>query len=221
MPPTRPPRQEAPPQELNLAPIMNMVIILIPMLLLSVVFMEVSVIEISSPSLCSASCGDTTHRKPLNLSVHVTTRGFEITAYGERLPPEPGCDPQGREAVCLRDGQDARADIDAARGLLARGEREAGERALAEVTRRYDWRRLYNVISRLEAAHELDAPPAHREHKLSLSAASQVPFVMLVRVMDVTRYRLSKPRYETDEAFWGASTLDEPLLPIVSLAVVR
>lgn len=38
-------------QDLNLAPIMNMVVILIPLLLLSVVFVKVAVINITAPKL--------------------------------------------------------------------------------------------------------------------------------------------------------------------------
>ena len=42
-------RVEEDSQELNLAPIMNIVMILIPLLLLSTVFMKAGVINISSP----------------------------------------------------------------------------------------------------------------------------------------------------------------------------
>lgn len=83
----------------NLIPFMNLMTVLIPFLLLSAVFVKISILNSSLPSSVSAedSPADQPDKPPeedkprLNLSVAITVRGFTIMGSGAVLPgPEPG-----------------------------------------------------------------------------------------------------------------------------------
>ena len=72
--------------ELKLMPLMNIIIALIPMLLLSAVFLEVKVIETSLPrDADAATAAVPAATPPLDLAVHV--RGDVYVIEGHGLPP--------------------------------------------------------------------------------------------------------------------------------------
>ncbi|MGM0574831.1 MAG: biopolymer transporter ExbD [Myxococcota bacterium] len=78
--------------ELNLAPIMAILVILIPMLLYAFSFFEVKVQAVSAPRMGSSKAkqADEDEKKPLNLTVLITSEGFvvkqqaELTAEAEK-----------------------------------------------------------------------------------------------------------------------------------------
>lgn len=72
------PRPEGP-EELNLVPLMNLVVCLIPMVLLGMSMVKVGVIETQAPRFvngCRGDCGD--GAVPLNLALHVTDDAIEL-----------------------------------------------------------------------------------------------------------------------------------------------
>jgi len=72
--------------DLKLMPLMNIIIALIPMLLLSAVFLEVKVIETSLPRDADASAAAAVPATPpLDLAVHV--RGDVYVVEGHGVPP--------------------------------------------------------------------------------------------------------------------------------------
>jgi biopolymer transport protein ExbD len=187
-------------QDLNLAPIMNMVIILIPLLLLSVVFLKVGVINITAPKLSvgppSAEPPDE-DKKPLNLTVAVSASGFRIGAEGGVLPARGGCPPDG-PTICL-----AKKDVDVsgrfsdARTMMAAGDISKGEKVMEQGLQAYDWRELYNALSKIKT----EFPD---ETVVNLSADPDIPFSAIVRTMDVIRYKLQKDSFDSDADFWGS-----------------
>lgn len=187
-------------QELNLAPIMNMVVILIPLLLLSVVFVEVAVINITAPKLSMGPQSDTPpeeEKKPLNLTVTVAPNGFRIAAEGGNWATAPGCPPDG-PTVCLKDaGVDVSAKFATARQKVGGGDVQGGEEALEEGLAAFNWRMLYNELSKIKARYP-------EETVMNVAADQDVPFGAIVRLMDVARYQLDKDTYDADKAFWDA-----------------
>ena len=89
--------------ELNLAPIMNLVMILIPLLLLSVVFEQMGVINVSSSnSLVSSELPEPKDpAEKLSLTIGVSPNGFTIAAKDKVLPPLEGCAKKG-PTVCVK-----------------------------------------------------------------------------------------------------------------------
>ena len=76
---------------LNIIPVMNLMIILIPALLLMASFVQLAVINVAAPQIGS---GDPQERDqeddepPLNLTITVTELGFTIAGSGAVLPGE-------------------------------------------------------------------------------------------------------------------------------------
>ena len=67
--------------ELNLTPMMNLISLLIPCLLISMVFVEIATINVTAPAIGSASDGDPPEKPdkpPLNLVVTITDKGYHI-----------------------------------------------------------------------------------------------------------------------------------------------
>ncbi len=207
--------------ELNLAPIMNIVIILIPLLLLSVVFVSASIINIHVPTLCGvsacdASDKDTPTAPPLNLTVAIGHKGFELAARAAPLPPIEGC-PSDGPTICLRDTQADTADLfGQARRAIDSGDRAQGQAILDRALEQYDWRRLYNTLHQLK----VDNPD---ESIVSVSASSDVPFAAVVRLFDTARVRLKSGHYDSVAAFWKAPrhTEDPRMFARPTLSIVR
>jgi biopolymer transport protein ExbD len=72
--------------EMNLTPMMNLISILIPVLLVSTVFVEIAVINISAPAIGSSPTDedkpDKPDKPPLNLTITVTDQGFTLAGSG-------------------------------------------------------------------------------------------------------------------------------------------
>ncbi|RVU42299.1 hypothetical protein EA187_17075 [Lujinxingia sediminis] len=193
------------PQDIDLAPMMNLVIILIPMLLLSVVFMEVSVINVTMP-LGGATTSHRTEpeddKQPLNLAISMTAQGFYITAAGTKMQPMPGC-PTGGPSICLEDDSvDPGARFEESRRLYASSDKIRGEEVLLEGLGAYNYRELYNRLSTIKNEFP-------EETTVTLTADAELPFALTTRVMDVVRFRLEEDSYDNNEDFWAAKPRTE------------
>lgn len=187
------------PDDPNLAPFMNLVIILIPMLLLSVVFLEVAVINVTMPLGGSATTDDPDEddKESLDLAIAMSPNGFYVTAAGSLRQPIEGCPTQG-PTICLSDDSvNVQERFEEARRMMADGNETAGEQVMEEGLQAYNYRELYNMLSGFKA----DFP---EETTVRLTADENMPFALTVRVMDVSRYRLTDDSYHSDEDFWKA-----------------
>ena len=185
--------------ELNLAPIMNMVVILIPLLLLSVVFLKVGVINISTPQLSMGPPSDTPppEEEPLNLTVAVNEKGFRIAATGALLPEMAGCPVPG-PTICLeQQSVDVGKQFGEARKKFASGDVQGGELALTTALNAYNWKELYNQLVRIKNQYK-------DETVVKISADPDIPYAAVVRVIDVARYKLEKDSYSKTSEFWAA-----------------
>jgi biopolymer transport protein ExbD len=185
--------------ELNLAPIMNMVVILIPLLLLSVVFLQVGVINITAPKL---SIGPSTDQpppedEPLNLTLTLEEKGFRIAAKAAVLPQRPGCPPG--PTICLEDQKVKTGDkFKSARGKFEKGDLQGGEKELKEAMAAYNWRELYNELVKIKKQYP-------DESVINITADPEMPYAMVVRAMDVARFKLSKESFSKSSEFWAAT----------------
>lgn len=209
-------------QDLNLAPIMNMVVILIPLLLLSIVFLQVGVINITAPKLSMGPPSDTPppdEEPPLNLTVAINAKGFRIGATGAVLPEMAGCPVPG-PTICLENQSvDVGAKYTKARSDLAAGNVGQGEAELAAALGAYNWKELYNQLVRIKTQYK-------DETIINISADPDVPYAAIVRVMDVARFKLDKEAYSKSSEFWSAQyakggTGYEELFPDPVLSVAQ
>jgi biopolymer transport protein ExbD len=192
-------RSELETPELNLAPIMNMVVILIPLLLLSVVFLKVGVINITAPKLSMGPPSDTPppDEPPLNLTVAVNAKGFRLAATGAVLPEMAGCPVPG-PTICLEQANvDVSDKFGKARAALAGGNLQQGEAELDAALGAYNWKELYNQLVRIKNQYK-------DETIINISADPDVPYAAIVRVMDAARFKLEKDSYSKTSDFWGA-----------------
>lgn len=185
--------------DLNLAPIMNMVVILIPLLLLSVVFLKVGVINITAPKLSMGPPSDAPppDEEPLNLTVAVSSKGFRLAATGAVLPEMAGCPVPG-PTICLEDQSvDVAAKLDKARRAFASDQNVQGQEELASAMAAYNWPELYNQLVRIKGQYK-------DETIINISADPDIPYAFIVRVMDVARFKLEKDSYSKSSEFWSA-----------------
>ncbi len=117
------------------------------------------------------------------------------------MPPIAGCPADG-PTVCLR--KDANVDVAAqftqARKIMDSGNDGAltdGQVELEKGIQAYDWRELYNLLSGIKQKFP-------DETIMNVSADPDIPFSMIVRMMDVARYRLEKDAYPAQTEFWEA-----------------
>jgi biopolymer transport protein ExbD len=185
--------------ELSLTPIMNMVMILIPMLLLAIVFMKTGVINITSPRNTQSNTPDT-EQKPEEVMLPQVT--ISISADGFRLvdaknvpefvakytPPTPRCGGGGAGGAAA-----GVAPHDAAKLPATICLRE-GATPDSRLIEQLDYAALYNHLARirLEPAW-YDEFGKENKSTIQILADPEVPFDVVVKTMDTARYFLRSP----------------------------
>ena len=173
--------------ELNLVPIMNLVLCLIPVVLFGTQLVKIGITNISAPKLGPPPQNQTPpENKPLGLTIAVASDGFRLKATGvDNLATHLA------EANCLSGGGAAPANP--AGGVLipkvqqTREVRDPNTGTSEERTiQGYDYPRLYLCLEYLRARHP-------EEKLLSLTAEPDMPFKYLIRTMDTVRYKLADP----------------------------
>ena len=89
---------------LNLTPIMNMVLVLIPLMLLNVVFMTITVINVTMPQRSAGAAQNNNGEPPKRLQLFISKNGFTIVKGTEVLPAEAPC-PDGGPTICPNNPQ--------------------------------------------------------------------------------------------------------------------
>ncbi len=196
--------------ELNLVPFMNMVVILIPLLLLSVVFLKIGVINITAPNLGPVKQPKETEKekdkKKLDLTVTVGENGFYVAARDAREPPIDGC-PDGGPTICLQEDKNVGDLIDGARSDFQNGNEDAGQQKIRDVENAYNWRGLYNKLMEIKGMIEQNQD-IKNTNVINITADPGIPYDLLIRTMDVARFKLEDDSYDSDDEFWSASLRD-------------
>lgn len=82
--------------DLDIRPVMNLMVVLIPLLLAGTVFLKLAILEIDLPPTAGGAGGDEANKpeqeqeKKLNLSIAVTKQGFTIASSSAVLTGETG-----------------------------------------------------------------------------------------------------------------------------------
>jgi biopolymer transport protein ExbD len=157
--------------ELNLVPIMNLVTILIPVLLLSVQFMNLALIDSTLPAIGppDQTPPEEDEDPPLVLSVLITAKGFTIAGADAVLKPEgeaaASAPAEGEEAEptvpCIDDGQCGTPED-------------------------YDYAELTRLLALIKTEYPDD-------ENVILVPESEVVYEVIVRTMDASRDDLENP----------------------------
>lgn len=191
-------REQDKSSNLDLAPFMNMVVILIPMLLLSVIFVSAGVINVSTDLATGRHSTPDDTEEPLALTIALSNAGFEVMAAKERLPAVDGCPNEG-PTICLSDSSaDVAGKFDEAKRLYDAGEPKAAKAVLDDAMKAYDFRGLYNQLAELKKAHP-------DETRVTFTGEPDMPYAMLIQAMDVARFKLEKDNYRESTRFWAAN----------------
>jgi biopolymer transport protein ExbD len=210
-------REEEAPIELNLTPIMNLVMILIPALVLSAVFMTAGVINISSPRNAQSSTAETEQTEEQvqipKLVVFIGADGFRIgnmnaqlaaAAFDEFTRPIDGCAGAGATGS-VTDPSDLANRAPTICNLT-------GVPDTAPLLERLDYAALYNHLVRIRMKPEwFDEFGKENNAVISLVGDPEVPFDTLVKVMDTARFMLNPAGGEL-QAPTAASSVTDYLL---------
>lgn len=165
--------------ELNLVPIMNLVLCLIPVVLFGTQLVKIGITNISAPKLGQSKPNpNQDEEKPLGLTVAIAKDGFRLKATGvENLEVTLGLKPAGSppppNGLHIPMQKQRRSVRDA-----------NGNDSMRDDFTGYNFPQLYLYMEALR-----DKYP--KEKLLSLTADPDMPFKYLIRTMDTVRYRLA------------------------------
>jgi hypothetical protein len=187
---------------------MNLVILLIPLLLMSTVFEQMGVINVSAPKLAVGPVDPDPNppdEPPLQLTIGISSSGYTIAATGSKLPPIEGCPESSPATVCVKSGRDVATMLSEVKAIRAKhdatGNRDyitQSDAKLREAVESFDTRRLYNLLLDIKAKFP-------DETVVNLGADPDVPFELIVETMDICRFKLDsgteEGHFSSDEKF--------------------
>lgn len=192
-------------QELNLAPFMNLVVLLIPLLLLSVVFEQVAVLPAQAPSFSTIPAPP--GGPPFSLHVTLSVDGFRVDAADHVQVKADGSCPQGSAlTLCNADAGQVAALLEQVRQQRRRFDQTGDRAALAlsdqrmrEARQGYNFQALTHTLEAIKRAHP-------DEQRATLAADPDIPYELVVATMEAMR---------------GQPERGEPLFQDVVLGVVQ
>lgn len=167
-------------EDLNLVPIMNLVVCLIPMVLAGAALVKIGVVNVNAPKFgMGAAEQEESDEKPLNLTVAVAEEGFRLSASGADIneilglaPAAPAADPAAAAAP--------------AQGPL-----------IPKKGENYDYVELYNKLAVVKGRFP-------EETIVNLTADPRIAFKHIINVMDVLRYKLDGENFTDLETLQAA-----------------
>jgi len=157
-------------EEINLVPIMNLVLCLIPLVLFKTQLVKVGMINVSAPKIGPSSSKPQPDKddKPLGLTVSLSDEGFMLKATGANLS----------ELLGVTAAENGAIKINKITETYVKDNKDIKMQS-------YDYIKLYNHLSTLK-----DKYPD--EKLLTLTATSKIPFKYIIRTTDVIRYRFKE-----------------------------
>ena len=159
--------------ELNLTPMMNMIAILIPVLLVSIAFVEIANVETqlagTAPDEAPPPDGD-----PLNLRLRITDAGYQV-AHDDGSAGVPS-----QQIPVVRRQVSCRRYVGVAPPPRSRNGAGCSADEAARVFQIYDNDALRHLLVSLKQGHPT-------ERSLILSADADVPFEAIIDVIDASR----------------------------------
>ena len=134
----------------------------------------------------------------LNPHVHISKEGFELSFRGVPIAAKAGCAKDGPTVCTSVSADKLDAMLEEARAFFLQGQNESAQKLADEYVNSFDFRGLYNemVVIKKDLPDDTD---------VLVNAAADVPYHVVVKVLDTVRYRLEHDHYETDEAFEKAA----------------
>jgi len=173
-------------EPLNLVPIMNLVVCLIPMVLVGTSLVKIGVIDVNAPNFgMGKSTADEDEKKPLNLSIGLGRDAIYLKAGGV---------PLGQLITDGESSEDGGIKIPN-RKKMEMVDVKVGE---TETVRKpfyyYDYPTLYTRLVQIKDRIKNDYP---NENSIKVSADPNIPVKHVIEVMDLMRYRLCLRKSES------------------------
>lgn len=195
----RRPADELP--QLNLAPIMNIVMILIPLLLITASFVAVNTLNVTSPrSAQSVTPEEQMEEEQVpvpRVLVAITENGFTITDM--RQSPVFTESQLGYPLTECPQGSPESGTVPV---TICNSPTRSSEGRLLD---RLNFRGLYNRLVEIKNYSAWNAQWNEDNQIINIVAEREIPFEIVVRVMDISRYYLQEDRYDNEETFRSAS----------------
>ena len=188
------------PAEVDLKPVMGLIVILIPLLLYSFSFFNIRIQPVMAPKTGAAAPGSESgdnEKKPLNLTVAVVGPGFEIKMDAEVAGP-------------------GLADINIPKKEFK--DPDTGKRV-----REYDYPTLYEKLYEIKQRFK-------EEKTIHITADPDIRWQVIARVMDTSMFVLKKKKFKTLKEFAeaevdmvekGDSVSPRPMFPQVVFVVME
>jgi biopolymer transport protein ExbD len=191
-------------EDLNLVPIMNLVVCLIPIILYGTVMVKIGVINVNAPKfgMGKATPPSDDEEKPLNLTLGIEETGFRLKATGADINQLLGMEPAAMAAP------DADPSAMPVAGVL-----------IPKKGDDYDFVELYNKLVVIKKAKP-------EESIINLTADKKIHYVHIIKSMDAIRYQLEQDSYSEMDAYKEAgirkdANTRELLWPDVVFAVAQ
>jgi biopolymer transport protein ExbD len=189
-------------EDLNLVPIMNLVVCLIPVVLFGMSLVKIGVVNVNAPKFGMGQAAPSDdEKKPLNLTIAIGEDAFRLTASGADINQVLGLAP-------AEVAEDPAAAPAAAAGV-----------SIPKKKDEYDYPDLYSKLAKIK-----DAFPD--ETIINLTADAKIPVKYVIKVMDAIRYRLVQDTFADVTAFADADlkyegNVTQLLWPDVVFAVAQ
>jgi biopolymer transport protein ExbD len=186
-------------EDLDLVPIMNMVVSLIPVVLVGMSLVKIGVVNVNAPRFGLGQAEPTDDEdKPLGLTIAVAEDGFRLSATGADINAELG------EPVAAPTDP----DMPPVPGVFIPKNGEV-----------YNYSELYNKLVKIKDGHP-------DETIINLTADPKIPFKHVISVLDSMRFQLTEKSYSDAQGFTSASIMldrgqEKLLWPDVVFAVAR
>lgn len=169
--------------DLNLVPIMNMMVVLIPVVLVGTSLIKIGVVDVSSKFGQGTPKQEDNKEKPLGLIVSLGESGFIVSSTS-------GADLSG----LVGEQSDGSGKVQIPKEKAIVPVKQPDETKKDEEVTDYNYLDLYNKLTKIKKAHK-------KERMVTITASPTIPFKHIVATMDVMRDRLEQDQYPDNKAF--------------------
>ena len=176
-------------EDLNLVPIMNMMVVLIPVVLVGTSLIKIGVVDVSSKFGQASAATKEDKEKPLGLMIALSDKGFRLSATG------------GDVAAILGEQTDGSSVLLAKENVVV-PVKQSDDSTRDEQILDYPYRDLYNRLVKIKKQYK-------KERMVTVTASPTIPFKYIIATMDAVRDRLDADDYAEEKVFREAKRKSE------------